>query len=199
MACVGYVHPNGQKGLAWRALWSVLKRPYKNYIFLVGCTYYIFYHHLDTRYQKVGDVFCFIFLNQFLTDVHLLEPENTVVGAENLFQVRRTSHSKIEIENLFAKFNPCLPTKKSGIVNWKIFFEQVLVPCAFISRSFRLPVGPVGEWKWGSYIIQLKTSCHIFIPIGWAYLHFYFTLLNHRKKSSFSFCLLALLGIPRNP
>ena len=36
---------------------------------------------MDTRYQKVGDVFCFIFLNQFLTDAHPAEPENTVVSA----------------------------------------------------------------------------------------------------------------------
>jgi hypothetical protein len=37
---------------------------------------------MDTRYQKVGgDVFYFIFLNQFLTDVHSVEPENTVVSA----------------------------------------------------------------------------------------------------------------------
>ena len=37
---------------------------------------------MDTRYQKVGgDVFYFIFLNQFLTDVHPVEPENTVVSA----------------------------------------------------------------------------------------------------------------------
>ena len=42
---------------------------------------YIFYYHIDTREQKVGDVFCIIFLNQFLTDAHPVEPENTVVSA----------------------------------------------------------------------------------------------------------------------
>ena len=39
------------------------------------------FFHMAAKYQKVGDVFCFIFLNQFLTDMHPVEPGNTVVSA----------------------------------------------------------------------------------------------------------------------
>ena len=39
------------------------------------------YYHTDTNYQKNGDIFCFICPNKFLTDVHPVEPENTVVSA----------------------------------------------------------------------------------------------------------------------
>ena len=90
---------------------SVLKRPSKNYIFF--SRFYIFYYHMDTRYQKVGDVFCFIFLNQFLTDVHPVEPENTVVsayvgrrgksvpGASNIAQSNRNWNFVRKVQSLF--------------------------------------------------------------------------------------------------
>ena len=73
MAC--YVHPNGHR-LLGQSTDDLLKTA------SFFSRFYIFYYHMDTRYYyKVGDVFCFIFLNQFLTDVQPVEPENTVVSA----------------------------------------------------------------------------------------------------------------------
>ena len=101
----------GRKGLNGRVL---LDQPSKSLPKTISFfSMIVFYYHMDTKHQKVGDVFCFICLYQFLTDVHPVEPENTVVsayvgrrgksvpGASNIAQWNRNWNFARKVQSLF--------------------------------------------------------------------------------------------------
>ena len=102
----------GKKGLDGRVL---LGQPSKN----LPITTYIFFQYrciLLTYVHKISkswDIFCFICLNKFLTDVHPVEPGNTVVsayvgrrgksvpGASNIAQWNRNWNFVRKVQSLF--------------------------------------------------------------------------------------------------